>query len=130
MFATVLLAAAVLSLAITPIVRTIGVRLGIVDRPGTRKIHRLVVARLGGLAVALSAGIALWAVAALAPRLGWGPIAPDGELVPLIAGGVLVFALGLWDDVRPVPPAAKILIEAIAAAVVIGSGGTIARVTL
>jgi UDP-GlcNAc:undecaprenyl-phosphate GlcNAc-1-phosphate transferase len=126
----VLLLSVALALVLTPAVRAIAERLGVVDQPGARKLHARPTARLGGLAVVVSAAVGVTAVAAAAARAGTPMAGLGAELWPMLAGAVLVFAVGLCDDVRGVSPAAKVLIEATAAAVVIGAGATIDRVTL
>jgi UDP-GlcNAc:undecaprenyl-phosphate GlcNAc-1-phosphate transferase len=125
-FAAALLISAGLALVMTPWVRALAERLGIMDRPGARKVHSRAVARLGGLAVAVSATIG----ATVAPLAGEGALGVDGALAPMLIGAALVFAVGLWDDVRGAAPGVKILVQAVAAALVIGSGATIDRVTL
>ncbi|MBW6468862.1 MAG: undecaprenyl/decaprenyl-phosphate alpha-N-acetylglucosaminyl 1-phosphate transferase, partial [Coriobacteriia bacterium] len=48
--------AAVVTLLLTPVVRKVSLRFGLVDSPGARKVHTREVSRLGG--VAIVAGIA------------------------------------------------------------------------
>ncbi|MEO8677763.1 MAG: MraY family glycosyltransferase [Vicinamibacterales bacterium] len=50
--------------------------------------------------------------------------------VPILAGAGLVFGIGLLDDIRPVSPAAKLIVEAAAAVLVMSAGLRIERVTL
>jgi UDP-GlcNAc:undecaprenyl-phosphate GlcNAc-1-phosphate transferase len=50
----IFLAALVLALLITPAVARLGVRLGVVDNPGARKVHRKPIPRIGGLAIYLA----------------------------------------------------------------------------
>jgi UDP-GlcNAc:undecaprenyl-phosphate GlcNAc-1-phosphate transferase len=78
------------------------------------------VPRLGGLAVVCAAALALVVVAR-------GQVAP---LLPIIIGGVMVFAIGLLDDLRPLPPWPKVLVQVAAAAVVMQSGLLIERITI
>jgi len=75
--------------AILPL-RRLGTSLGLVDRPGDLKIHPKPIPVIGGLAVA---GASLGAVAL---SRGW---LPPGVL----AAVVLALAIGLVDDVRPIP---------------------------
>ena len=129
MFVAVMLASAALALILTPAVRRVAERLGVVDRPGARKIHGRATATLGGLAVVVSAAAGLGAVAVAATQVGDAPgLAADVWAV--VADAALVFAVGLYDDVLGVSPAAKLVVEAIAASLVIGAGTAIERVTL
>jgi UDP-GlcNAc:undecaprenyl-phosphate GlcNAc-1-phosphate transferase len=123
-----LVVTAAISLIATPAARGIAWWLGILDRPGPRKVHAHAVARLGGAAVVLSATAGL---AALAAVVSPGPLAVlGGSRWPILAGAALVFAGGLWDDLRGSSPATRLLVEVVAAALVIGSGATIDRLTL
>lgn len=89
----VLLIALVVTLAVTPLARRAGERLGLVDRPGGRRRHSGLVARIGG--VGLFAGFGVTALALYV--LGY----VQDHTLPL--GGVLLgtsvaFAFGLADD--------------------------------
>ena len=129
-FVAVFLSSALLALVVTPAARAIAERLGVVDRPGARKVHGRATARLGGLAVVVSAAVGITVAAAVAA----GVEAPVDNLAaglwPMLAGAALVFAFGLYDDVRGLAPAAKLLAEAAAAGLVIAGGATIDRVTV
>ncbi len=121
---------AVLSLLLTPVVRRLATRLGVVDAPGERKVHLHPVPRLGGVGVAASAALGLAMLAWLQPTLGSRAVLDARELLPIIAGAALVFAAGLWDDARGAPVVVKLAIQSSAAALVIASGIAIERVTV
>ena len=91
----VTLAAFLGALALTPLARAAAFRWAIVDRPGDLKTQRVPVAYLGGVAVFLAAAV--------------GPIVA-GEPWLLIPGG-LALALGLADDIRPLPVSVRISAE-------------------
>jgi UDP-GlcNAc:undecaprenyl-phosphate GlcNAc-1-phosphate transferase len=122
------LSGAALALVLTPVVGRASTRLGLVDAPGGRKVHDRSVPRLGGVAVVLAAGLALFLVATLAPAtidpLVWPAMRPF-----IIAGG-LIFLAGLIDDVRGLGPVPKLLCEFAAAALIMSSGLLIERITL
>ncbi|MDR5708527.1 MAG: MraY family glycosyltransferase [Armatimonadota bacterium] len=95
------LCALALALAVTPVAAWAARRLGILDMPAPRKLHRMPTPLLGGVAVyfAFSAATLLWA-------------RPVNDLhVVLLLGGAAAFALiGIVDDVRGVG-AAKLAVE-------------------
>ena len=123
-FATALMGAAIL----TPFIARTAVRVDILDRPGGRKLHTSAVPRLGGVAVALGLTVALGvSVVADAPHLASTP--PLTELLPIIAGAVLVFAAGLWDDIDPRSPMFKLAVELAATLIIVAAGISITRVT-
>ncbi len=109
---------------LTPLVRRAAVRLGLTDKPGTRKVHAMAIPRLGG--VALVGGFA----AAMAVQLvgerfaGWAPVLMRGGM-PLwgtFAGMLVIFAVGLVDDIRGMRPVVKLLGQVAAAALPIAAG--------
>ena len=51
-------------------------------------------------------------------------------LQPLVAGGALIFAVGLFDDLKGLGPVPKLVVQSAAAGVVMASGLLIQRVTL
>jgi UDP-GlcNAc:undecaprenyl-phosphate GlcNAc-1-phosphate transferase len=78
------------SLVLTQGCRWLATMLGVVDRPGNKKIHGRPTPLLGGVAIALAHGGALWASGA----------ADQAALRILIASGCFLL-LGVWDDLDP-----------------------------
>ncbi|MCC6322443.1 MAG: undecaprenyl/decaprenyl-phosphate alpha-N-acetylglucosaminyl 1-phosphate transferase [Phycisphaerales bacterium] len=121
----VFVAAFLVALIATPIMRRIAIANGVVDRPSVaRKIHRLPVAYLGGVAVYLGivAGIFF---AMMHPFHGLLTLHPStrghGELpldavVAVLLGMTVIMFCGLYDDVRGIDPRAKIAGQLFAAA--------------
>src|SRR5262249_42587151 len=100
------------SLAATPLVRRLALRIGATDQPGTRRVNARPIPRAGGLAVAVAATVA-WAVS--------GP--PPSDLVPSLAAGfALVVLVGLLDDLFTLRPRVKLLGQ-VAAAMLATAGG-------
>lgn len=97
--------ALLLSLWLTPIAIRFSDRLNAIDYPDDRKIHDRPVSRLGGVAIVAGLVVAL---------LVFGKM--DRTLVAFLAGGFLVAATGLLDDLFHIPPAAKFLGEVLGAA--------------
>ncbi|MEQ1759692.1 MAG: MraY family glycosyltransferase [Vicinamibacterales bacterium] len=127
-----ILFAAALSTAyvLMPMLERLGKRAKLMDQPDDRKVHVLPTPRLGGVGVALSL-VATFGVAVVINAHEWTTPSPDpGTLVPILAGALLVFAVGLWDDVSPVPPRRKLFVQLVAAGFIVGSGILITRFTL
>ena len=119
---------AALALFLTPLIGRGSAALGLVDAPGGRKVHAQSVPRLGGVAVIAAASLALVLVHAFLP----GPRDLDLWIVlrPVVIGAVLIFLVGLADDVRGLPPGPKLIVEFAAAAAVMASGLLIERITI
>jgi UDP-GlcNAc:undecaprenyl-phosphate GlcNAc-1-phosphate transferase len=81
--------------ALTPLFATIARRLGVVDRPGALKVHSTPVPLAGGLGV-----VAGW--------LAGGLAAGSGLRGSVVGAAAAAFALGMTDDVRPLPPILRV----------------------
>ncbi len=94
--------AALLSWLLTPVAIGIARRVGAIDNPDSaRRVHRMPVARLGGLAV--GATFVMWASWPSTSARGRGPTRPaslirDPQLNALFLGVVVAMILGFIDD--------------------------------
>lgn len=113
------LVAATVVLALTPVSALLARRLGAVDQPSGRRIHRTPTPRLGGLAI--FAGFML-------PVLWFVPGDPGARA--LLAGATLIVLLGAIDDVWGLTPAVKLAGQVGCAAIPVAAGLTIDHVTL
>jgi UDP-GlcNAc:undecaprenyl-phosphate/decaprenyl-phosphate GlcNAc-1-phosphate transferase len=128
-YLSLLVAGALLSLLLTPLVTSASTALGLVDAPGGRKVHSTAVPRIGGLAIVAAAGAALLLVVLALPAVGIP--APDfRHLAPVAVGAALVFVVGLIDDFTALPAWGKLAIQTIAAIIVMASGLLIERLTI
>lgn len=127
--AWVLLAATVTSFVLTWLVRAFALRLRRRDRPADARAHTVLTPRLGGIAIALT-----WTVTvAWVARYGDDPLRQALgvlPLVPIVAGALLVFVIGLADDLHPVPAGVKVGVEALAIGALLGAGIVISHVTV
>ena len=92
---------------ITPYVKDLAFRVGALDAPNARKVHKKPIPRMGGLAI--YAGFVLAVLASM--RLSF-------EVVGLLVGGTLILVLGIVDDLKQLS-ARKKLLGQIAAAIVL-----------
>jgi UDP-GlcNAc:undecaprenyl-phosphate GlcNAc-1-phosphate transferase len=92
----ILITALLLAVGGTPLARRLAPRLGVMDRPSTRKIHTKAMPRLGGAAIYLAFILAL---------LLFGDRSYVSQAVSILLGATLVSFCGVWDDrwgMRPV----------------------------
>jgi UDP-N-acetylmuramyl pentapeptide phosphotransferase/UDP-N-acetylglucosamine-1-phosphate transferase len=106
-----------LALALTPALRPLARRFGLLDRPNPRSSHATAVPRAGGAAVAASVLGAL----ALAPAF-W-----QGGAVSVLLGAVALGAVGLADDRFGLPPGVRITAQLAMALFIVASVGGIER---
>jgi UDP-GlcNAc:undecaprenyl-phosphate/decaprenyl-phosphate GlcNAc-1-phosphate transferase len=115
-------AAFLVSFIFTPVMRSIAIYYGIIDQPDQiRKLHAQPVAYLGGVAVFMGwvAGLAMSQLHIPAAEIG----APHLQMkLSIVFGAAVIVALGLWDDVRHIPPTNKILGQVIAAIILLKGG--------
>src|SRR5687768_3401808 len=111
--------AAVVALVCTPIVRAVVVRLGGLDVPVDRKIHRAPTPTYGGVALYIAFAVAF----AVANEVG--PLRDAfrfSEVFGLLVGGFIVLVLGILDDHHELSPPAKLAGQIFAGGVLYLSG--------
>ncbi|MCA8939261.1 MAG: hypothetical protein KDB07_05625, partial [Planctomycetes bacterium] len=99
------------SVSCMPVVRALGARAGMVDAPGTRKIHSKTAVRAGGLGVALGVLIAIGSILIAALDEG-------AEVRPLLAIGALalpVTLIGVIEDATTVKPKFRLFFQGLGA---------------
>jgi UDP-GlcNAc:undecaprenyl-phosphate GlcNAc-1-phosphate transferase len=110
---------------LTPVMRLVATYYGVIDEPdNARKVHRSPVAYLGGVAMFLGwiCGLAISQYLKLHRiQPGW-PTAQPIVKFSIVAGGIIIVVLGLWDDVRRVSPRVKIAGQTLAALFLLWDG--------
>ena len=93
-----------------PDVKTLGLKLGIVDRPNARKIHKNPVVRVGGVSIFAGTIAALTIVSLLG---GFSALPPHKvkEIVVVIIGSILFFGIGFADDLFNLTPISRLLMQ-------------------
>jgi UDP-GlcNAc:undecaprenyl-phosphate GlcNAc-1-phosphate transferase len=96
-----LVAAAIVSFLLTPLVRRIAIRYDAIDLPDARRVNEIPVPRGGGVAVAISFIVVTVALLAI-NAIGGFVVVPTNvglpELTGLLLGGALATAIGVIDD--------------------------------
>lgn len=108
----------IVSFLFTPVMRSVAMFYNIVDKPDlARKLHRVPVAYLGGVAVFLGwlAGLAVSQYLSLhRQEAGW-PISHPSIKFSIVMGALIIIVLGLWDDLFRLKPLGKIAGQIVAA---------------
>lgn len=129
----VFLVALFFSFLITPLIRDRALALGLVEpgssdsdggegigsgrtEPGRMKLHEHAVPRLGGVAILISIIITTAIYLAIYGRYTPRGI-PSYELEAIAAGGLIIFVIGLLDDIKPLHPLTKLSGQVLAASV-------------
>ena len=108
---TVFLCSFAISLALTPVCREVAKRLGFVDRPDHfRKVHTGLVPRVGGVPILVASLFASFV------------LAPERQTAALLPAVLMIFAVGLWDDLIGLLPWQKLVGQVAAAGLACAAG--------
>lgn len=99
------------ALVSTPVVKRIAFKVGAVDLPDKRKVHKEPMPRLGGLAIYLAFMVGM---------LSFGTLDRDNLII--MTGATLIVAVGVLDDIYQLPAKVKLAGQIAAAAVPVLAG--------
>lgn len=96
------------SMVMVPPISNLAVRIGGIDRPDARKVHVTETPRLGGIVVFFAFILPIHFYCVI-----------DNQLKGIMAGAVIIFLVGLADDLADLNPKKKLLGQFAAAAIVV-----------
>ncbi|WP_281164167.1 glycosyltransferase family 4 protein [Liquorilactobacillus sicerae] len=105
-----LIVAGVLSLVLTPLVRRLAFKIGAVDNPNARRVNKIPMPTMGGLAIFLSFNFVNFFLL----RQQY----PSRQLWTLLVAEIVILATGIIDDIYELKPRQKLIGETVAALVV------------
>lgn len=112
-----------LSLLITPVVRDFFVKRGMVDKPDThRKLHKIAVPRVGGLAIFIAYAISMFSAFILPFHMSDYFGNTTCNIAGIIIAISVVFLAGLLDDLFQLKPWQKLLLITVASLIAFFSG--------
>lgn len=112
--------AALVSLLATPIAKAIALKIGAVDVPkDARRVHNKPIPRLGGLAIYLGFIISVLAV-----------VPVDTRIIGMLIGGTLIVAMGIIDDIKPLPAKVKLSVQIVCSMILVLFGLKIGGLTV
>lgn len=133
-FATLFIVALLGVLVLTPLARLIAINLGAIDFPSKRRINVLPVPRMGGIAIFLSLILCAFVQYCGTTWWAWPVVLIPSEILDVNYYGLafsflLMFGLGVLDDVFSLKPLPKLLGQILAAVVATASGLVIGNIT-
>ena len=114
-------ASAILALVLTPLVRTVARRYGMVAKPKTDRWHKKPTAMLGGMAIWLAMAISYLIFIRPATTQDWGHF-PGTYLDVVMGASTFLFLIGLADDFLHTKPYQKLIGQVMGSAFVIYYG--------
>lgn len=99
---------------IIPQIRARALKLGVLDKPSKRRIHEKPTPRLGGIGIYISFFLTLFGIYFFSFKYDLNQLG-NFPLFGILIGGTMIFILGLFDDLEPVGPINKLLIQLLAA---------------
>lgn len=102
------------AVVLVPPVKALALKLGAVDVPDERKVHRRPVPRLGGLSMLAAFCLPVGALWLLNPHARQG--IEGGRLFMLLMGAVFISLVGALDDIRGLRARSKFLLQLVLAA--------------
>jgi UDP-GlcNAc:undecaprenyl-phosphate GlcNAc-1-phosphate transferase len=119
---TILLISMVVTFVATPLAARLAFIIGAVDRPDARKIHRSPTARLGGLAVVAGFCAPWFALYFLDNRVTRMFQQHEALIFTLVGCGLLMFCVGVADDILDLSPRKKLALQVLVAAAMYWGG--------
>lgn len=110
---------ALISFVSTPVVKKVALKMGAVDIPkDNRRMHKVPIPRLGGLAIALAFILTVLLLADI-----------TRQMQGILLGAIIIVVLGVLDDCLTLRASVKFIVQILAACVVVGHGCTIQYIT-
>ncbi|UCH83824.1 MAG: glycosyltransferase family 4 protein, partial [Candidatus Latescibacterota bacterium] len=106
----------------TVLLLRVGLRGGFVDVPNERSSHDIVKPRFGGIAIVVAIVLVLGTLILVREDMN--------RYLPLIIGGVLIFAVGLLDDWRSLPVGIRLVTQLTAALILVLTGNIVHHIYL
>jgi UDP-GlcNAc:undecaprenyl-phosphate GlcNAc-1-phosphate transferase len=108
----VFLTAVAIALCTTPFAKRLAYKIGAIDIPkDDRRVHKIPIPRMGGLAIYFGFVISV---------ILWLPL--DKEIIGMLIGGTLILLIGIADDIHPLSAKQKLLGQIVAAMILVAFG--------
>ncbi|MEW5798552.1 MAG: hypothetical protein AB1728_06060 [Bacteroidota bacterium] len=120
---------ALLALMITPGVIRYASLVGAMDQPNQRKIHRHPTPRLGGVSICISFLVSLLIFLQTDIISNITTTIVSYQWISFVSALVIIFFVGVADDIHPMNPGKKFFVQAIAASIVYAGGFKISTMT-
>lgn len=111
---TIILVSFIISAILVPIVKRIALHIGAVDEPNERRVNKVPMPTLGGIAIFISF---LFSYMFFAEK--------SNQMLSLLIGSFLIVLMGIFDSVKPIKARYQLIVQLIAAMIVVFYGGLV-----
>lgn len=129
-YIAVFVAALVVSVLLTPLMRWVGLRLGAVSGTGGRHVHARVIPRLGGVALAVGWSLPLLLLFAVDDFAITSLNHSHGQLFGAVFGGLVLCGVGAVDDVKGLRASHKLIAQTLVSILAYACGFRIEAIAL
>ena len=105
-----------ISIVMTPVAKTLSMKVGAIDYPKDRGMHKKPMPRMGGVAIVCGFVLTVLMISPFVKEI------ETQKLIGLLVGSLIIAVLGAFDDVKNLSAKFKLVVQIIAALVVIISG--------
>ena len=118
-----------MAIFLVPVVSRLAKKYCLVDDPGPRKVHKIAIPRIGGIAFVISTLTFILAVFFLDNNIGRSFRQSYREFTTLLIGAGFIFIVGLIDDLRSLRGYTKLLCLILASTAICASGATLSSIS-
>lgn len=112
----------IVAIFLTPVITPFARRLGALDCPNYRTIHQAPTPRLGGAAIFGAFWLTVGAFCIVDPHVRAFLSVDPGKSAAFLAGMIIIFILGVFDDFRSLNAYGKLPVQILAATIVYAAG--------
>ncbi len=105
-----------ITLVTTPFAKWVSIKVGAIDYPKDRGVHKKPMPRMGGVAIVLGFLVTVLMINFFDHSMN------QKQLIGFLVGAIIIAALGVWDDMKNLPAKLKFCVQIVAALIVIFSG--------
>ncbi len=113
---TIVLVSFIISAFLVPIIKKVALHIGAVDEPNERRVNKVPMPTLGGVAIFLSF---LFSYMFFADK--------SNQMLSILIASFLIILIGIFDSVKPIKARYQLFVQIIASVIVVCYGGLVLR---
>ncbi|MFT7581160.1 MAG: UDP-GlcNAc:undecaprenyl-phosphate GlcNAc-1-phosphate transferase [Myxococcota bacterium] len=116
-FAVAFLLSMAVAAFLTPLVLRFALKRELYDVPGERKVHQHPIPRLGGIAIVVAFYVPVTGLLVVDAGASYHLTQDTSHVIGLFVGGLMIAAIGIFDDIKGANAKQKLLVQVIVAVV-------------